>query len=283
MDYPYGPKPKKKTNPLLKTAEIVSQIAVADGYSTGSRLEDDGPPSPQQVAQAWNRKWGEFAVEHGFPYRAGLSTAEVAADRGLGDFFAQMQRLCLPLNEVGGLFQGRWQGVPFTSYMAFDFGEGGSVWPFRFVCAELSRPRPDLVYDRALRAKRPYHLAWYPGLCEYQVVEGPLPPQQPRKEGGWLRRTAVGRDIVKAVDSMLTPDAPVLHSAVPDRDEWLSSWAEAKGAFTFEWAVRDRWLVVFAMEPQYRPRENWQLEMFETLAKVKHLVDPPDAPEPEKA
>jgi hypothetical protein len=148
------------------------------------------------------------------------------------------------------------------------------VWPYRFVCAELSQPRPDLVYDRALRSKRPYHLDWYPQHGEYQVVEGPLPPQKPRKAGsGWLSRTAVGRDLVGAVDSFLASVAPKLHSAAPERDEWLSSWADAQEAFNFEWAVRDRWLVVFTMEPQYRERETWERELFETFAKVKGLVD----------
>ncbi|MFC3493316.1 hypothetical protein [Glycomyces rhizosphaerae] len=258
----------------MKTLEIAAQIATADGSATGSGEDGDGSPSPQQVARQRNRKWGEFAAEYGFPYRADLTAAEIAADQRLSAFFAEMRQLCLPLNEVGGLFEGRWNEVPFISYAAWNFGAGGSKWPYRFVCAELSRTRPDLVYDRALLSKRPYHLDWYPQLGEYQVVDGPLPPQKPRKAGsGWLSRTAVGRDLVGAVDSFLTPDAPRLHSASPGRDEWLSSWADAAGAFKFGWAVRGRRLVVFTMEPQYRERETWERELFETLATVKGLVD----------
>lgn len=275
MDYPYGPKPKKKTRPLVKTFEIVAQIATADGNATGSGDDyGDDSPSPQQVAQQWNRKWGEFAAKHGFPYRPQLSGADIAADQRLSGLFAEMRRLRLPLNEVGGLFEGRWNGVPFVSYASFNFGEGTSLWPYRFVCTELSGPRPDLVYDRALRRDRPYHLDWYPRLGEYQVVEGPMPPQKPRKEGsGWLGRTSVGRDLVKKVDSFLSGEAPRLYSAAPGRDEWLSSWPDAQGAFTFEWAVRDRWLIAFTMEPQFRQRETWERELFETFAKVKGLVD----------
>ncbi|MDA1363030.1 hypothetical protein O1R50_25680 [Glycomyces luteolus] len=253
----------------------MAQIAVASDSAPGSGDDyGDDSPSPQQVALQRKRKWGEFAAEHGFPYRADLSAAEIAGDQRLAGFFAEMRQLCLPLNEVGGLFEGRWNEVPFVSYAAFNFGGGGSVWPYRFLCAALSRPRPDLVYDQALLRDRPYHLDWYPRLGEYQVVEGPLPPQKPLKAGnGWLGRTSVGRDLVKKVDAFLTPDAARLHTAEPGRDEWLSSWEDAKGAFRFGWAVRGRWLVVFTMEPQYRERETWESELLDTLATVKALVD----------
>jgi hypothetical protein len=274
VDYPYGPKPKK-ARPLLRTLQVVAQIATADDSAPGSGDDyGDDSPSPRQVAIQRNLKWGQFAAEHGFPYRAELNAAEIGADRRLSGFFAEMRQLRLPLNEVGGLFEGRWNEVPFISYAAFNSGAGGSLWPYRFICAELSQPRPDLVYDKALLAKRPYHLDWYPRLSEYHVVEGPLPPRKPLSAGdGWLGRTSVGRDLVKRADAILTPEAPRLHTAAPGRDEWLTSWADAKGAFRFGWAVRDRWLVVFTMEPQYRERETWERELFETLATVRGLVD----------
>jgi hypothetical protein len=271
MDYPYGPKEPSK---LVKALDIAATI-----YQPFPDPEDDrGPkPTPQNVARWRSEQWETFAREQGFAYIGNAFASVIEADPRLSAFFDDMRQLHLPLNEAGGLIEGAWKGVSFTSFTAFNFGEGGSLWPYRFVCTPLRDASPDLVYDSALQSRRPYHLDWYPRFAEYQLVNGPWKDRdEAKKAPGLLGKTAFGRGlskaVVDAVDDRLTPK---LHTASLERAAVIASRPYEREAFAHSWAVRGRWLVVFAPERQQREemaaRESAAL--LDSLVAVKRLVD----------
>jgi hypothetical protein len=270
-DYPYGPNEPGK---LVKALDIAATM-----YQPIPDPEDDrGPkPTPQNVALWRNEQWESFAREHGFVYVGDAVASVVEADRRLSAFFADMRQLRLPLNEVGGVIEGVWHGVPFMSFAAFNFGEGGSLWPYRFVCTPLANPGPDLVYDGALQRRRPYHLDWYPQFAEYQLVNGPWKERDGSKRApGLLGRTAFGRGLSKAVvDAVDDRLAPKLHTASPERAAAVASRPYEREAFAHSWAARGRWLVVFEPERQQRDQLSAaeSAALLDSLVAVKRLVD----------
>ena len=267
MDYPYGPEPKKKTHPVAKTLEVVGDIAfLPDG---GDRREE--PPPPQRVAQWGIERWGEFAAGHGFSYRGELSVA-IAADARLAASFDELRSLHFPLNDVGGLCEGTWNGVPFMSYTALNFGAGGSRWPYRFVCAPLPDRMPDLVHDSALRAKRPYHLDWYPRFAEYESVAGPVPPSKEFEKRPGLLARSVGKGLSKALDTYNNLTAPKLHCASREYAARLATKPYVRGAFDRDWAVKERWLVVFEKESQHRRTPEEICRFLDAFVAAKNFV-----------
>ncbi len=268
MDYPYGPEPKKKTHPVVKTLETVGDIVfLPDG---GDPREE--PPSPQRVAHWGIERWGEFARSHGLSFRGELA---VAADPRLAESFEELRSLHFPLNDVGGLCEGTWNAVPFMSYTAMNFGAGGSHWPYRFVCAKLPDHRPDLVHDSALRAKRPYHLDWYPEFADYESVPGPVPPPKDfEKRPGMLARS-VGKGLSKALDTFNNLTAPKLHSASGDDAARIAAKPYERGAFSRDWAVKGRWLVVFEKESKHRVPMEQLSRFLDDFVAVKLFMDGP--------
>ena len=266
MDYPYGP---KKPRGIVRALDVVAKIAdpIPDA--------DDRPlPTPQQIT-AWRiEQWGAFAREHGFSYRERLSPGEIESEPRIAGLVAEMRRLCFPLNEVAGWCEGSWQGVPFTGYAAIAFGAGGSWWPYRFICTPLQAAAPDLVHDSALRAKPPYHLDWYPLLSEYQVVEVPKPEERERRSGLLGRMLDKGASM--ALDAVVGAGARDLHTASVEHAAAIASRAHEQEVFRRDWAVKDRWLVVFEKEGQQGPNHaTWTSNTLDAFAAVKRLVDVP--------
>jgi hypothetical protein len=271
MDYPYGPQLKKKAHPLVKTIEIASQIA----FPTDEGDPEPDPVSPHWVARKGSEEWGEFARERGFSYRDELPAADFVGDPRLKSFFDELRELRYPLNSVGGLCEGVWEGVPFTSFYSYNFEAGDSLWPYRFVCTPLAESRPDLVYDRALGRKRPYHLGWYPRHADYVKVNGPgSDGDAPKKAPGLLGRSALVKGVAKtvsgAVDHLLLPK---LHTNSRDWAAVIAARPHESAAFSCDWAARGRWLVVFEAVSQYRRTSEENARLLDSLVAVKRLVD----------
>jgi hypothetical protein len=270
-DYPYGPKEPSK---LVKALDIAATI-----YQPFPDPEDErGPkPTPQNVARWRSEQWESFARDQGFAYIGNAFASVIEEDQRLSAFIADMRQMHLPLNEVGGLIEGVWKGVPFMSFAAFNFGEGGSLWPYRFVCTPLANPGPDLVYDSALQRRRPYHLDWYPQFDGYQLVNGPWKERdEAKKSPGLLGKTAFGRGLSKAiVDAVDDRLAPNLHTSSPERAAVIASRPYESEAFAHSWAARGRWLVVFEAERQQREQMSAAecAALLDSLVAVKRLVD----------
>jgi hypothetical protein len=263
VDYPYGP---KKPHGFVRALDVAGKI-----YDPIPEASDESPPSAQQIA-AWRvEQWGVFAREQGFSYRERPAPGEVESE----PLIAEMRRLSFPLNEVAGWCEGSWQGVPFTSYAVVNFGEGGSWWPYRFICTPLQKSAPDLVHDSALRAKRPYHLDWYPSFGEYQLVEGPQPKKTERKPG--LLGRALDKGKALALEAIVGADARDLHAASVEHAAVIVSRPFEEEAYRRDWAVKDRWLVVFQKEGrQGSNHARWTAQTLDAFAAVKRLVDLPE-------
>lgn len=241
-DYPYGPKEPGK---IERTLDIAAKI-IDDPFPDP---DDDlvREPTPREIGREWVEHWRTFAVEHGFAYRGGVSAPGFAPDEQDAAFLSGMRELRLPLNETAGICRGTWQDVPFTSFDAINFGAAGTHWPYRFVCTPVREYGPEVVYDRALRKRRPYHVEWYPRLPEYKTYSGPWNDERkPGKVSGALSRSAFGRGLSKAVegaaDRLLMPK---LHTTSLSLASAIGAQPYDQRAFFRDWAVRGPWLVVF--------------------------------------
>lgn len=245
-DYPYGP---KEPGRIEKTLDLAVKI-LDDPFPDP---EDDlrREPTPREIGREWVEHWRRFADEHGFAYRGGVSAPGFAPDGPDAAFLADMRALHLPLHETAGLCRGTWQGVPFTSFDAINFGAAGTHWPYRFVCTQVREHGPEVVHDRALAKRRPYHVEWYPRLPEYQRYNGPWnEPDSVVKVPAALRRTAFGRGLSKAVESAADRlTMPKLHTTSLDLAAAIGARPYEPQAFEYNWAVRGRWLCVFQMVP----------------------------------
>lgn len=251
-DYPYGP---EKPGKVERTLDVAAKILGDPFPDPNEDLERE--PTPREIGREWVEHWRRFADDNGFAYRGGVSAPGFAPDERESAFLEDMRALRLPLNEVTGLCEGTWEGLPFISFDAINLGAAGSHWPYRFVCAPVQDAGLEVVHDRALRKRRPYHVEWYPRLAEYKVFSGPWnEPGKPKKAPGALGRTAFGRGLSKAVegaaDRLLMPK---LHTTSLARAGTIGAQPYEQRAFRFDWAVRRRWLVVFRAEPRHRGAE----------------------------
>ncbi|MEU6857684.1 hypothetical protein AB0B28_02220 [Glycomyces sp. NPDC046736] len=265
MDYPYGPQKSKIGRALDVAGKIYEPIP--DPF-------DKPPPTPQEVAAAAVRMWEEYSRERGLVWRGALPEGAIAADARLAAQFGELRGLRYPLNQVDGYCEGVWQGVPFFSYTVFNHGEGGSFWPYRFVGTRLPEPVPDLVFDQALGAKRPYHLDWYPS--NYEAVPGPVQPMpKADPKAGLLSRT-VGRGIQRAVDKASGMTAPRLYCAPGTGSAALAARPYVREVFVRGWGARGHWLVMFEREDRYFRHDRHPIETYlDEFLAVKRFVDHP--------
>lgn len=244
-DYPYGP---REPGRIEKTLDVAARI-LDDPFPDPD--DDERGPEPREIGRQWVEQWRAFAGEQGFTYRGGVAAPGFTPDASEEAFLREMRALHLPLAETRGLTGGTWQGVPFTSFDAVNFGAAGSHWPYRFVCARVREHGPELVHDRALRRRRPYHVDWYPRLPEYRVYNGPWnEPDTAVKLPAALRRSAFGRGLSKAVENAADRlTRPTLHTTSLDLAAAVGARPYEHRPFAHDWAVRGRWLTVFQAAP----------------------------------
>lgn len=246
-DYPYGPREPGK---IEKTLDVA--VKILDDPFPDPDDDLDPAPVPREVGREWAEHWRAFAAERGFAYRGGVSAPGFAPDERDAAFLAEMRALRLPLNEVMGLCRGEWQDVPFTSFDAINFGAKGTHWPYRFVCTPLGDAGVEVVHDRALTKRRPYHAEWYPGLRGYRLFTGPWnEPGSVLKVPGVLKRTAFGRGLSKAVEQAADRlTMPKLHTTSLEQVTAIAAQPFDQQPFRYDWAVRGGWLVVFHAVPE---------------------------------
>ncbi|MFG3342554.1 hypothetical protein [Glycomyces sp. NPDC048151] len=251
-DYPYGP---KEPGRIEKTLDIAAKILDDPFPDPDDDLRRE--PTPREIGRTWVEHWRDFSGGENFAYRGGVSAPGFDPGERLAAFLDDMRALRLPLNEVTGLCEGSWDGVPFTTFDTLNFGAAGTHWPYRFVCTPVRDERLEVVHDQALRKRRPYHVEWYPRLGEYKLFTGPWnEPDSVLKVPGALKKHALGRGFAKAVEGAADRlTMPKLHTTSLDKANALAAVPFERDPFYVSWAVRGRWLMVFRAEARHVPAE----------------------------
>lgn len=245
----------------------------------GSGPNADPKLTVQGVMEGGLKRWGKFARKRGLPYRLELPAAEVTADRRLSAFFAEMQRIRIPVQGAAGFLESEWQNVPFTSFAAYCPDQFEVLHGFRFVCTPLSRIYPDMVFDLRLNTSQPERRSYlHPRFGAYKKVFGPKPPS--KMKPSVLGRVPGIREARKFVDDFLTYP-PHIHTASEAYAAQVASRPYEPVVFKRDWMVRGRWLVMYEEEhiralgaPDETPG------FLDALPHIKFLVDPPGAPDP---